>query len=260
MVKKETMDNIRFLADIAVITTFMFGMMFGIFQIYSWSQDHKLAQDSLDKQEQEKNMPPTILLIQNISGTSENFSLNPCIFVKKNNNKHFIATYLSTKIGRELNKNFPSFHYLITRQEDYPFRFFDDQYTSISESTGSFLNNISELENGNFCLGEQHYGMNFDYNPVIDNYAIYNSSNKDTNIEYIIEIEDIDSEISYIGVIKTKIKGNTVYPIDNQIYRTLKFNWTNIGIQNAEFASLIEQDILFNRIEQRIIFNINDVK
>ena len=98
----------------------------------------------------EKNMPPTIFLIQNIAGTSENFSLNPCIFVKKNSNKHFIVTYFSTKIGREINKSFPGFRYLITRPEDYPFRrFIDDQYITASESKGSFLNNnISELENG----------------------------------------------------------------------------------------------------------------
>lgn len=129
---------------------------------------------------------------------------------------------------------------------------------SASESIGSSLNNnISELEDGKFCYEEYYSGINFDYNPIIENYVLYNSSNKDANIEYDIEIEDIDSEISYIGVIKTKIKGNTVYPIDNQIYRPLKFNWTNIGIQNSyEFASPIEQDILFNRLYQRTIFNI----
>lgn len=246
-----TKESISYCAEIAVIIAFTFGVI-------SWSMEYKLSYDTLKEQEKENNMPPTMLLIQNIAGTSENFSLNPCIFVKKNSNRHFIVIYLSTKIGREINKSFPSIKYLITRPEDYPSkRFFDDQYMTASESIGSFLNNnISELENGKICLEESYYGMNFDYNPIIDNYAMYNSSNKDMNIEYNIEIEDMDSEISYIGVIKTKIKGNTVYPIDHQIYRPLKFNWINIGIQNSyEFASPIEQDILFNRLYQRTIFN-----
>lgn len=96
-------ENISFYANIAVIIAVIFG-------VYSWYQDNKLARDTLEQQEQEKNMPTTIFLIQNIAGTSENFSLNPCIFVKKNSNKHFIVTYLSTKIGREINKSFPDIH------------------------------------------------------------------------------------------------------------------------------------------------------
>lgn len=245
MIKKETKENIRVLADIAVIV----GIMLGVFQIYSWSQDYKLSHDTLEKQEQEKNIPPTIFLIQNITGKSDNFTLIPTFYFKKNSNKHFVITYFSMKMGRDSNKNISI---MSKKNSSEKYRFFVSyKYDNFYESDTSdlrFLNFSDSSEKGVFQPGIKYYRTNFDYNPIIkNNYTAYNSNNKDINIEYDIEIEDLDSQISYIGIIKTKMKGDTVYPRHNRIYRPLKFNWTNIGIQNEDDGmSLIEQQKLLN--------------
>ena len=56
-------DTIRYYADLFIIIAFAFG-------VFSWSLDYELSKNTLTKQEQEKNMPPTIFLIQNISRSS----------------------------------------------------------------------------------------------------------------------------------------------------------------------------------------------
>lgn len=212
-------DAISFIANIAVIIAVIFG-------IYSWSQDNKLAHDNLEKQENEKNMPITIILVQNITGENGNFSSIPTFYVKKNSNKHFAMTYFAMKMGRDINKN------LTDKLESFSI----PRYDRKDEFYGFFTNLSYEIEDGVYQpYTKNHFYRNLDYNPIMfDKYTLYNSSNKDIITEYDIEIEDLDSQISYIGIITTRIDGGGIQPQYSKIYRPLKFNWINIGIQNED--------------------------
>jgi hypothetical protein len=236
MVKQETKDTIRFYADIAVIITVIFG-------IYSWSQDNILAHDNLEKQEQEKNMPPTIILVQNITGENGNFSSIPTFYIKKNSNKHFAMTYFAVKIGRDINKNLTG----MLESFDIP------RYDRKDEFYGFFTNLSYEIEDGVYQpFTKNHFYRNLDYNPIIvNNYTLYNSSNKDIITEYDVEIVDLESQISYIGIIKTKIDGGSIQPQYSKTYRPLKFNWVDIGIQNeANGMSSAEREKFYDAFDK----------
>ncbi len=212
-------ETISFFANIAVIIAVIFG-------VYSWSQDYKLSRDTLEKQEQEKNMPPTIIVRPAIIGENGNFSILPTFYVKKNSNKHFAMTYYSIKIGRDVDIN-PLTGAIKSKMIPL--------YNIGSESHEILPNFTYEIEEGVFQTEKINFYLNLDYNPpIIDNYTVYNSGNKDIFIEYDVEIEDLDSQISYVGSVMTKINGSSVQPHYSKIYRPLKFNWINIGIQNKD--------------------------